>query len=127
MHIAAIHATNVTCMRLMDEMSERMPDIVDTKLQASLVRESIEASEKKWKLEEDIRTADSRNTLLIESAAQKDIEAYKKRPLVPKRGNELSGNLQSEDISNDVKVASRRDVSGSDSLTLNGCYIGNKN
>jgi len=108
-------------------MSERMPDIVDTKLQASLVRESIEASEKKWKLEEDIRTADSRNTLLIESAARKDIEAYKKRPLVPKRGNELSGNLQSEDISTDVKVASRRDVSGSDSLTLNGCYIGNRN
>src|SRR6266699_866575 len=90
-------------------MSERMPDIVDTKLQASLVRESIEASEKKWKLEEDIRTADSRNTLLIESAARKDVEAYKKRPLVPKRGNELSGNLQSEDISTALKMEDKSD------------------
>jgi len=64
-----------------------MPNIVDPKLQASLVRESIEASEKKWKLEEDIRTADSRNKLLIESGAQKDNEAYKKRSLLPTLGN----------------------------------------
>jgi len=91
----------------MFEMSERMSNIVDTKLEARLVRESIELSEKKRKLEEDIGIADSRNKLLIESAARNDIEAYKKRPLVPKLGNELSGNLQSEKISSDVKVSSR--------------------
>ena len=81
-----------------------MPDILDPKLPASLVRESIELSEKKWKLEEDIRIADSRNKLLIESAARKDIEAYKKPLLVPKLGKERSGNLQSEEVSTDVKV-----------------------
>jgi hypothetical protein len=71
----------------MFEMSERMPNIVDTKLQAEVVRESIEASEKKRKLEEDIRIAEARSKLLLESAARKDIEAYKKRSLVPKHGN----------------------------------------
>ena len=56
-----------------------MSNIVDPKLQASLVKESIEASEKKWKLEEDIRTADARCKLQLESDALKDIEAYKTR------------------------------------------------
>jgi hypothetical protein len=56
-------------------MSERMPNIVDTKLQAELVRESLELSEKKRKLEEDIKKADSRSKLFIESAARKAIEA----------------------------------------------------
>jgi len=64
-----------------------MSTIVDPKLQASHVRESLEASEKKWKLEEHIRTSDARNKFLIESGARKDIEAYKKRPLVPTLGN----------------------------------------
>ena len=56
-------------------MSERMPNIVDTKLQAELVRESLELSEKKRKQEEDIKKADSRSKLFIESAARKAIEA----------------------------------------------------
>ena len=64
-----------------------MSNIVDPKLQASHVRESLEASEKKWKLEEDIRTADARCKLQLESEARKDIEAYKKRSLLPKHGN----------------------------------------
>ncbi len=63
------------------EMSERMPNIVDTKLQAELVRAGLEASEKKRKLEEDIKIADARSKLLIENDALKDIEAYKTRSL----------------------------------------------
>ena len=59
-------------------MSERMP-IVDTKLQAELVSKSLELSEKKRKLEEDIKIADARSKLLIENDALKDIEAYKTR------------------------------------------------
>jgi hypothetical protein len=61
-------------------MSERMP-IVDTKLQAELVSKSLELSEKKRKLEEDIKIADARSKLLLESDALKDIEAYKTRSL----------------------------------------------
>ena len=63
----------------MFEMNERMANIVDTKLQAGLVRESLELSEKKRKLEENLRSADVRSKLLIDSAARKDIEAYKNR------------------------------------------------
>ena len=59
-------------------MSERM-SIVDTKLQAELVSKSLELSEKKRKLEEDIKIADARSKLLIENDALKDIEAYKTR------------------------------------------------
>ena len=59
-------------------MSERIP-IVDTKLQAELVSKSLELSEKKRKLEEDIKIADARSKLLLESDALKDIEAYKTR------------------------------------------------
>ena len=61
-------------------MSERMP-IVNTKLQAELLRESFELSEKKRKVEEDIKIADARSKLLIENDALKDIEAYKTRSL----------------------------------------------
>ena len=61
-------------------MSERM-SIVDTKLQAELVSKSLELSEKKRKLEEDIKIADARSKLLIENDALKDIEAYKTRSL----------------------------------------------
>jgi hypothetical protein len=68
-------------------MSERMDKISDTELQAKLLRETIQASAKKRKLEEDIETADARSKLLMESAARKDIEAYKKRRPVSKLGN----------------------------------------
>jgi hypothetical protein len=68
-------------------MSERMDKISDTELQAKLLRETIQASAKKRKLEEDIETTDARSKLLIESAARKDIEAYKKRRPVSKLGN----------------------------------------
>ena len=61
-----------------------MANIVDTKLQAGLVRESLELSEKKRKLEENLRSADVRSKLLIEIAARKDIEAYKNRRGLPK-------------------------------------------
>jgi hypothetical protein len=56
-----------------------MPNIVDTKLQAELVRAGLELSEKKRKLEDDIKIADARSKLLLESDALKDIEAYKTR------------------------------------------------
>ena len=59
-------------------MSERMP-IVNTKLQAEPLRESFESSEKKRKVEEDIKIADARSN--IENDALKDIEAYKTRSL----------------------------------------------
>jgi hypothetical protein len=39
-------------------------------------------NEKKRKLEENLRTADVRSKLLIDSAARKDIEAYKNRHVV---------------------------------------------
>jgi len=67
-------------------MGDRMSKISDSEHEARLLKESKAASEKR-KLEEDIRIADARNNLLLESAAQKDIEAYKKRSLVPKLGN----------------------------------------
>ena len=58
-----------------------MPKVPDTDLQARLLRESLELSKKKRKLEEDLRTADVRHQLLMDSAARRDIEAYNKRPL----------------------------------------------
>jgi hypothetical protein len=64
-----------------------MSKISDSEHEALLLKESEAASEKKRKLEKDIRIADARNNLLLETAAQKDIEAYKKRFLVPKLGN----------------------------------------
>jgi hypothetical protein len=77
-------------------MGDRMSKISDSEHEARLLKESKAASEKKRKLEEDIRIADARNNLLLESAAQKDIEAYKKRSLVPKLGNLLRDNLPSK-------------------------------
>jgi hypothetical protein len=68
-------------------MGDRMSKISDSEHEALLLKESEAASEKKRKLEKDIRIADARNNLLLETAAQKDIEAYKKRFLVPKLGN----------------------------------------
>jgi hypothetical protein len=64
-----------------------MSRISDSEHQAWLLKETKAASEEKRKVEEDIKIADARNKLLLESAAQKDIEAYKKRSLVPKLGN----------------------------------------
>ena len=64
-----------------------MSKISDSVHEARLSKESKAANEKQRKLEEYIRIADARNNLLLESAAQKDIEAYKKRFLVPKLGN----------------------------------------
>jgi hypothetical protein len=49
---------------------------------ARLLREIIDLNEKRRKIEADLRTADVRNKLLIESAARKDIEAYKNRHVV---------------------------------------------
>jgi hypothetical protein len=59
-----------------------MQKVSDKELQAMLQKEILEASEKKRQLEENLRTADARSKLLIDSAARKDIEAYKKRLLV---------------------------------------------
>ena len=58
-----------------------MRTVPDTELQATLLRE-IDVSEKKLKVEENLRTADMRSKLLIDSAARKDIEAYRNRPVV---------------------------------------------
>ena len=58
-----------------------MRTVPDTELQARLLRE-IDVSEKKRKVEENLRTADMRSKLLIDSAARKDIEAYGNRPVV---------------------------------------------
>jgi hypothetical protein len=59
-----------------------MRTLPDTELQARLLREIIDLNEKRRKIETDLRTADVRNKLLIESAARKDIEAYKNRHVV---------------------------------------------
>ena len=59
-----------------------MQKVSDKELEARLQKETLEASEKKRQLEENLRTADARSKLLIDSAARKDIEAYKKRLLV---------------------------------------------
>ena len=56
-----------------------MRTMPDTELQATLLREIIEVNEKKRKLEENLRSADVRSKLLIDSAARKDIETYKNR------------------------------------------------
>jgi hypothetical protein len=60
-----------------------MQKVSDKDLQARLQKEILEVSEKKRRLEENLKTADARSKLLIDSAARKDIEAYKKRLLVP--------------------------------------------
>jgi hypothetical protein len=54
-----------------------MRTVPDTDLQFS--RALMNANEKKRKLEENLRTLDVRSQLLVDSAARKDIEAYKKR------------------------------------------------
>jgi hypothetical protein len=62
-----------------------MAKIVDPEIQARLLGETIQFSEKRLKLEEAIRTADARNNLLVEHGARKDIESYTDARLVSKR------------------------------------------
>jgi hypothetical protein len=63
-------------------MSEHMLKISDRERQAWLLKDTEAASEKKRRVEERIRTVDARWSLLVETAARKDIEAYKQRSLV---------------------------------------------
>jgi hypothetical protein len=59
-----------------------MRPLPDIELQARLLREMIEVTEKKRKLEAALSAVDVRSQLLIDSAARKDIEAYKNRHVV---------------------------------------------
>ena len=59
-----------------------MRTLPDTELQARLLREMIEVTEKKRKLEAALSAVDVRTQLLIDSAVRKDIEAYRNRPVV---------------------------------------------
>ena len=81
----------MTALRQID-----MRKISDPELQAKILRETVEATKNKQKVEEDIRIAEARSKLLLESEAQNDIEAYKKRPVIPPLGNELRDNLLSK-------------------------------
>ena len=56
-----------------------MRTLPDTELQARLLRETIEVEERKRKLEAALSAVDVRSQLLIDSAARKEIEAYKNR------------------------------------------------
>jgi hypothetical protein len=62
-------------------MSKHM-QISDRERQAWLLKDTEAVSEKKRKVEEHIRTVDARWSLLVESAARRDIEAYKQRSLI---------------------------------------------
>ena len=55
-----------------------MRTVPDTELQGTPLGQVIEVHEKKRKVEESLRRADMRSKLLIDSAARRDIEAYKK-------------------------------------------------
>ena len=63
-------------------MSEHTFKISDAGQQAWSLKETEAASDKKRKVEEHIRIIDARWRLLVESAARKDIEAYKQGALV---------------------------------------------
>jgi hypothetical protein len=54
-----------------------MPMLPKAELQANIPLETMDAQERKRELEDHIKTVDSRHDLLTESAAQRDIEAYK--------------------------------------------------
>jgi hypothetical protein len=56
-----------------------MPTLFTKEAQAAFFRQIIDVTEKKRKLEDYIRTVESLNASLMESAAQRDIEAYKNR------------------------------------------------
>ena len=54
----------------------------DRELQAGLLKEMYELNARKRKLEDDIRSLDAANNSIQETAALRDIEAYKsQRPL----------------------------------------------
>ena len=61
-----------------------MPTLPHKEVQAALLSQIIDVNEKKRKLEDYIRTVDSLNTSFLESAAQRDIEAYKTRSSIQK-------------------------------------------
>lgn len=56
-----------------------MATLPEAKLETKPSIETIDVHEKKRQLEDYIRTVDSLHNLLTESAAQRDIEAYKNR------------------------------------------------
>jgi hypothetical protein len=56
-----------------------MPTVPNKEVQIALLRQIIDVNERRRKLEDYIRTVDSLNTSFMESAAQRDIEAYKNR------------------------------------------------
>jgi hypothetical protein len=60
-----------------------MSTFADRELQARLLREMQDVNARKRKLEEDIRTVDAENKLLIEKAARRDIDAYRNRRDLP--------------------------------------------
>jgi hypothetical protein len=61
------------------KMSEHMFKISDRERQAWLLKDTEAVSEKKRKVEEHIRILEAQWSLLVESAARRDIEAYKQR------------------------------------------------
>ena len=63
----------------------KMPVSTDEELQARLLKAIYELSAKKQKLEDDIRKLEAVNKSLQETAALREIEAYKnQQPLSPK-------------------------------------------
>ncbi len=61
---------------------DKMPKSADRELQAGLLKEIYELNARKRKLEDDIRSLDAANNSIQETAALRDIEAYKsQRPL----------------------------------------------
>lgn len=55
-----------------------MPTLPSKEVHPAPLREMIDVNEKKRQLEDLIRTVDSRSKLFTESAAQREIEAYKR-------------------------------------------------
>ncbi|HUF41734.1 MAG TPA: hypothetical protein VMR20_07240 [Verrucomicrobiae bacterium] len=62
-----------------------MPTVVNKELQEGILSEVVDVAERKRKLEDYIRTVDSLNNALLESAARRDIEALRNRLSVPKQ------------------------------------------
>ena len=56
---------------------DKMPKSADRELQAGLLKEIYELNARKRKLEDDIRSLDAANNSIQETAALRDIEAYK--------------------------------------------------
>jgi hypothetical protein len=62
-----------------------MPTVVNKEIEERILREVVDVAERKRKLEDYIRTVDSLNNALLESAARRDIEALRNRLSVPKQ------------------------------------------